>query len=146
MPRGMSSGVTFKGPFFEAQIRKRAIRRAVSRQITRLVRTTRDDVRGQLYKGHGRDTGTLQQSIASRKYGQMIGKVYIKTTIRGDTGRKHGHWRAQISGPFIEGVSRRNQTTRFKGYHVFRAARGRLEAVLHSSIVEATAQAVKELN
>ena len=32
------------------------------------------------------------------------------------------HDRRIVYGPWLEGVSRRNQTTRFKGYHSFRRA------------------------
>jgi hypothetical protein len=31
-----------------------------------------------------------------------------------------------VYGPWLEGISSRNQTTRFKGYHTFRIVRGRM--------------------
>jgi hypothetical protein len=38
------------------------------------------------------------------------------------------HDRGIIYGPWLEGTSTRNQTTRFKGYHAFRNARNNLVA------------------
>lgn len=38
------------------------------------------------------------------------------------------HDRGIIYGPWLEGTSTRNQTTRFKGYHAFRNARNNLAA------------------
>jgi hypothetical protein len=35
--------------------------------------------------------------------------------------------RGQVWWPWLEGVSKRNRSTRFSGYHTFRKARGRLE-------------------
>jgi hypothetical protein len=131
------SGVKFSGPFFEDAKRRRAIRRAVGREVTLLTRETRDDVRVQLYKPkHGFRTGDLKASVASKKYGALAGKVYIKP--RG--------WKAFIKATWIEGVSRRNQSTRFKGFHVFRQARERVRQRMYSSVTSATERAVRELN
>jgi hypothetical protein len=38
------------------------------------------------------------------------------------------HDRGVVYGPWLEGVSSRNQSTRFKGYHAFRTACQELEA------------------
>lgn len=40
------------------------------------------------------------------------------------------HDRGIIYGPWLEGTSERNQTTRFKGYHAFRDAEARVEGSL----------------
>ncbi len=40
------------------------------------------------------------------------------------------HDRGVIYGPWLEGTSERNQTTRFKGYHAFRDAEARVEGEL----------------
>lgn len=42
------------------------------------------------------------------------------------------HDRGIVYGPWLEGVSERNRTTRFKGYFAFRRATQRIEAEFHS--------------
>lgn len=41
-----------------------------------------------------------------------------------------------VYGPWLEGVSSRNATTRFKGYHTFRIVRGRMSRKM-TAVVEA---------
>lgn len=65
-----------------------------------------------------------------------MGVVYIKPK----------GWKAFIKATFIEGVSRRNETTRFKGFHVFRNERERVRGVVGGRMAAAAEQVVKELN
>lgn len=53
-------------------------------------------------------------------------RIQIRTDPMGDGWRIHDN--RVVYGPWLEGVSRRNQTSRFKGYHVFRTVRQRLES------------------
>lgn len=54
---------------------------------------------------------------------------YYETQVTVD--QAHDGWvvhdRGVVYGPWLEGVSSRNQSTRFKGYHAFRQATQRLE-------------------
>jgi|TARA_R110000751_G_scaffold97232_2_gene189236 hypothetical protein len=105
MTVGMGIHVVTSGPFFTG---------ATQRQIEHALRDTLQDVteRGesitkrQLFPGHGFVTGTLRRSIA----GEVINSrnTLVKTNV--------------VYGAWIEGTSRRNATTRFKGYHMFRKA------------------------
>jgi len=102
--------VDFSGPFFTG---------ATARAIDRALKDTLKDVtdRGvmitsrQLVPGHGFEFGTLRRSIA----GEVVNsrQMLVKTNV--------------IYGAWIEGVSDRNRTTRFKGYHMFRKAAQALE-------------------
>ena len=49
------------------------------------------------------------------------------TTDRPGAAEARVHDRGVVYGPWLEGVSSRNQTTRFKGYHSFRLATQDLE-------------------
>ena len=73
----------------------------------------------------GRARGGFQSSLKTVSRGQSV--VIPGPKIRGVT------W-----APWLEGTTRRNQTTRFKGYHLFRKTRVRLDR-------EATGIAEREL-
>lgn len=50
-----------------------------------------------------------------------------------------------VYGPWLEGVSRRNQTTRFKGYRTFRETRQRLEREAYVFVERHIMDAVKRV-
>ena len=104
----MGVGVDFavstvvSGPFFDRGDAK--VKRAIAGTTQDLVERGEQMVKRQLYPGHGHITGTLRRSISGHMTGPLSG--IIATPV--------------VYGAFIEGVSRRNQTTRFKGYAMFR--------------------------
>lgn len=95
--------VEFRGPLFDGTT-EREVRRAISATVQDLVERGEGMVKGQLFSGHGLVTGTLRRSIVGTMREPFAGLV--QTNV--------------IYGPWIEGVSNRNQTTRFKGYQMFR--------------------------
>ena len=71
-------------------------------------------VKMQLYPGHGYITGNYYNSV----HGDIIAS-------------RHGmiHDSDAVYGPWLEGVGSRNETTRFKGYAMFRNAYQHLEKI-----------------
>jgi hypothetical protein len=61
----------------------------------------------------GRGTGHYQEALRTRTTGSY-GDILIDDPI--------------VYGPWLEGVSRRNESTRFKGYHLWRRTRTRVRA------------------
>jgi hypothetical protein len=51
-----------------------------------------------------------------------------------------------LYGPWLEGVSARNETTRFKGYRMFKLVRGRMKKQMTELVQGRFARAVDELN
>lgn len=68
----------------------------------------------QLYPGHGLRSGHYRRSI----HGDMLSSLH---------GRVHDS--GVVYGPWLEGVSTRNQRSRFKGYAMFRNAYQQLERI-----------------
>ncbi len=101
--------VRLRGPFFSTNIPP-VIVGALNAAIGDLVVEGESKVKLQLYPGHGLITGNYRRSI------------------HGETTSLHGriHDSRVIYGPWLEGVASRNQTTRFKGYAMFRNARQQL--------------------
>jgi hypothetical protein len=65
------------------------------------------EVKSQLYPGHGYLTGHYSDSV----HGEMSSTMHALLTDSGVT-----------YGPWLEGVSSRNEASRFKGYGMFRRA------------------------
>lgn len=61
-----------------------------------------------------RVTGHYRRSVNGRMLGSLHGEIHDSKVVY---------------GPWLEGVSARNQTTRFKGYAAFRRARQELERI-----------------
>jgi hypothetical protein len=69
-------------------------------------------VKKQLYPGHGLISGHYRRSIHGETSAAFHGRIHDSEVVY---------------GPWLEGVSSRNQTTRFKGYAAFRNATQQLE-------------------
>lgn len=69
-----------------------------------------------------------QISDASFKHPTPYYETQLTMQQRGDDVVVHD--RGVIYGPWLEGVSRRNQATRFKGYAMFRRAKQRVEQLV----------------
>jgi hypothetical protein len=105
------SSVELRGPLFQGSASS-AVGRAVNDIERDLARRGQQLVQQQLTPGHGVETGGLRAGITIRE-SAAFDTVYPTNAIK---------------GAWIEGASRRNQTTRFKGYRVFRRATQELEA------------------
>ena len=122
--------IRLSGPLFRAGTSQRVIDRAVDRTISELVAEGEKRVKQQLYKGHGVLTGFYRRSI----HGELLDS-------------RHGiiHDSKVIYGPWLEGTSRRNQTTRFKGYAMFRNATQGLQEIAPRLLNKHMARAAREL-
>ena len=99
--------VITSGPLFNGGV-KRAIRAATDMSVRDLVALGEQFVKKELVPGHGLITGHYRRSVTGEMNGSMLGVVHDRNVI-------YGHW--------LEGVSNRNKTTRFKGYFMFRKGR-----------------------
>ncbi len=104
--------VGLRGPIFGAAAAL-AVRRAGGDIISDLVAFGEREVKLQLVPGHGLITGHYRRSINGEVKSSSQGLIH-------DSG--------VIYGPWLEGVGRRNKTSRFKGYQMFRKARQKLRA------------------
>lgn len=103
------SKVTTSGPIFIDAPRK--LIQAVNTALNDIAVDAQGRVRGQLKKGHGRITGTLQRNIFGYQYKDLHAVV--------DAGQRslganliYSYW--------VEGVSTLNKKSVFKGYFMFR--------------------------
>ena len=104
--------VTVRGPFFASDV-DGMIRNAIDAAVKETTEFGASAVQGQLYSGHGVRSGKFRASITGRLLKSGVGTVAPR--------------RQAIKGRWLEGTSRRNQTTRFKGYGVFRIGRDRTD-------------------
>lgn len=111
---------------------------------------------GALMEGHGpeavRDfTEQVQRDVGQQAYSELARIMDVsfrnptpyyetQTTVQQQGPDVVVHDRGVIYGPWLEGVSSRNQTTRFKGYHMFRRAGQRVEAMIGTIAAQAFAR------
>lgn len=101
--------VVTEGPFFED--RERRFAKALNDSILDVSVLGAGKVREQLYSGHGFITGYLKGSINGGMVKDFHGQIDAGALMKG---------RNVIYASWIEGISRRNKTSRFKGYKMFR--------------------------
>ena len=128
MPVG-SVQVRLIGPILNGQAPP-IINDALQNAIGDLVAEGESKVKIQLYPGHGLVTGHYRRSI------------HGETTSRG--GRIHDS--DVIYGPWLEGVSSRNQTTRFKGYAMWRKTTQKLQGMARTILLKYINKALRRLN
>ena len=105
------SMVTLKGPLFTSNI-KVNVTRATSDIVRETTYFGEEAVQAQLYPGHGVRTGTFRFYVRGRVSQSRQGYIYPRDYLK---------------GAWLEGTSSRNQTTRFKGYGMFRRGRDRTD-------------------
>ncbi len=127
MPVG-SVQVRLIGPVLNGQSPP-IIKDAINNAIGDLVAEGESKVKVQLYPGHGLVTGHYRRSIHGETF-----------TLRGRI-----HDSNVIYGPWLEGVSSRNQTSRFKGYAAFRNARQQLDRIARTVLRNRVLQAIARL-
>ncbi len=102
------------------------IKDALNSAITDLVAEGERGVKLQLFPGHGLVTGNYRRSIHGEVSSSLNGRIHDSNVVY---------------GPWLEGVSSRNQATRFKGYAMFRNAKQQLDriagAVLRNRVLRA---------
>ena len=77
-----------------------------------------DDVKDQLYEGHGFITGNLKTHIGAALVDDLGAQV--------DAGKNRYGANLEYAA-WIEGIGSRNPRSRFKGYHMFENTRKRIE-------------------
>ena len=113
-------GFTYKqtGPLFDKDMPKNLIE-AVNSGILELATIEgSNEVKDQLYEGHGFVTGNLKNHIGADLVDDLVAQV--------DAGRNR-YGKNLVYAAWIEGIGKRNPRSRFKGYHMFENARKRIE-------------------
>jgi hypothetical protein len=104
-----------------------------------------------------RGVGNMQERVADT--GVMMVQRRLDTVLKHPTGKYRRSIRATRSsvgadvtdsgvvyGPWLEGVSRRNQATRFKGYATFRRVTQELQASVDRVVAPDVNQLAKDLS
>lgn len=124
--------------------------------------TTDVDISGPLFDGRAQLAvhdliDEIGYVVGAQAYADVM--TNLNTSIRHPTPyyetqialQQHGndvvvHDRGVIYGPWLEGTSSRNKTTRFKGYASFRRAAQALEAKVPALVAHSVAQCVGRMN
>ena len=122
--------VKISGPFLTGAP-EAVVDNTLRRTIAEMVAEGEIDVSEQLYPGHGLVTGHYRRSIHGEVLNSRNGTVHDSKVIY---------------GPWLEGVTSRNQRTRFKGYAMFRNAFQRLERKAQGILNKHVGRAMKDLN
>jgi hypothetical protein len=102
------------------------------------------DASGPLFDGEAR-AAALEVLDRSKREAADLAVNMLHGYVMNKTGRGTGHYQSEIQvsnlayndllihdpvvySPWLEGVSRRNESTRFKGYHLWRRTRQRVRA------------------
>ena len=121
--------VSFHGPVFRSG--GSAVHEAGKKAVSDIVAEGERDVKLQLRPGHGLDTGHYRRSINGEQPKDLQGIIHDNNVVY---------------GPWLEGVSSRNQRSRFKGYRMFRNAAERLQGFAKDAIGRRVGEAVRRLN
>ncbi len=108
----MTVEVKFRGPLLEGRA-PAIINSVIQTVVGDVLAEGERDVKLQLRLGHGLVSGHYRRSI----HGEIAGGLW---GVQAAWGKVHDS--NVVYGPWLEGVSSRNQTTRFKGYAMFRNA------------------------
>ncbi len=123
--------VSLHGPIFQSGLPANVIQDTLRGAIGDLVAEGEREVKLQLYPGHGLKTGHYRRSV----HGE------ITTSLHGTV-----HDSKVVYGPWLEGVSSRNETTRFKGYAMFRNATQKLQGMARDTLEKWVKKALGKLN
>lgn len=122
--------VELRGPFFKKSL-PGEVDKMMRGAIAEIVNEGERDVAKQLYPGHGLITGHYRRSIHGDVLSSRNGVIHDSKVIY---------------GPWLEGVSSRNRSTRFKGYSMFRNAFQRLQRKAPGIFRKHVSRMVKGLN
>ena len=113
-------GFTFKqtGPLFDKDMPKNLIEAVNSGILELALIEGSNEVKDQLYEGHGFISGELKRHIGADLVEDLVAQV--------DAGRKR-YGKNLVYAAWIEGIGKRNPRSRFKGYSMFENARKRIE-------------------
>lgn len=120
---------TMHGPFFS--LGAAPVVKAVSSAVREAVAEGEHRVGLQLYPGHGFKLGHYKRSVHGEMQSSLHGRIHDSRVVY---------------GPWLEGVSSRNQRTRFKGYAMFRNATQQLKRLAPQILKKHIDRAVKDLD
>lgn len=127
----VTSDVDFHGPLLKGT--GEPILREFNRKAKEVVtRTGEEEVRRRLGRRVKHPTGSFSRSIMTKDYKQG-------RTITAD-------YPQILYGPWLEGTSTRNASTRFKGYRMFRQTRAWLRKNVDHLVQHLLDEAVRKLN
>ena len=112
--------IRVKGPIFDADAPQQLIKAANTGLVDLAQFEGANPTGDVLERGHGRDTGTLQRAIwgGASLVSDLVAQ-YDAGEVKLGANLVYATW--------IEGISSRNKTTSFKGFHMFRNSRKALE-------------------
>ena len=125
----MGVKVRVRGPVLNGQAPP-VIKAALKGAIGDLVAEGESRVKLQLFPGHGLVTGHYRRSIHGEVTASLNGRIHDSKVVY---------------GPWLEGVSSRNQTTRFKGFSAFRNAKQQLGRIAKGVLQKRVLQALQRL-
>ena len=128
MATGPGVTILTSGPLFTRG--SGPVREAGKNIVADLVEKGEREVKLQLFPGHGLVTGNYRRSINGEIVRDLNGLVHDSNVVY---------------GPWLEGVSSRNQRSRFKGYHMFRNARQTVQRIAKGVANKRIAEAVRKL-
>ena len=123
--------VSMHGPIFQAGLPASVVQDTLRGAVGDLVAEGEREVKLQLYPGHGLKTGHYRRSVHGEVSASLHGRVHDSNVVY---------------GPWLEGVSSRNQKSRFKGYAMFRNATQKLEKLKHATLEKWVKKAMGKLN
>jgi hypothetical protein len=106
------------GPLFDKDMPQNLIEAVNSGLLELALIEGSNNVKDQLYEGHGFVTGNLKNHIGADLVGDLVAQV--------DAGRNR-YGANLVYAAWIEGVGKRNPRSRFKGYQMFENARKRMD-------------------
>ncbi len=127
---GPGIAVSLAGPVFRVGAAL-VVRKMGRKTVADLVAFAEREVKLQLVPGHGLITGNYRRNINGEILANGNGLVHDNNVVY---------------GPWLEGVSSRNASTRFKGYHMFRNAQQKVDRRKGRILKKRVGQGVNKLN
>lgn len=124
----MTSAVKISGAFFKGDVGKQA-KTAVGKVVTQVAVVGKREVQAELYLGHGSLSGAFRKRVKRRTKG-LTALVWASNTM---------------IAQWLQGVQKRNRTTKFKGYQIFDHARNRTDATAGNEARRGVAELVRIL-
>ena len=106
------------GPLFDKDMPENLVKAVNSGLLELALIEGSNNVKDQLYEGHGFITGNLKNHIGADLVDDLVAQV--------DAGRNR-YGANLVYAAWIEGIGKRNARSRFKGYHMFENARKRID-------------------
>jgi very-short-patch-repair endonuclease len=135
-------GVSSSGPAISVNIRSRGpiLEKDTRRIVTKHLRAAKQSV--------GHELVAKVDTLLNKKLKTQTPyyRTKVDFLVNQGSGAVIVHDSGVVYGSWLEGTSRRNQTTRFKGYHVFRTVMQDFQGEVDQVVLEDVKVMVKELS